>query len=133
MLLGRSGEDLRDEPLARRRAELEAAWGLFEVAGAFRLSPFTSDRAQALDWLASAGGALDGVVAKRVEDPYRPGERTMVKVKRVRTADCVVGGFRYASGARVVGSLLLGLYDWQGRLDHVGFTSAIAAGEASPS
>src|SRR3954452_14173563 len=77
-------------------------------------------------WLDKAGGAIDGVVAKRVEEPYRPGERAMLKVKRMRTADCVVGGFRYERDSERVGSLLLGLYNDAGKLDHVGFTSAIA-------
>ena len=71
----------------------------------------------------------DGVVAKRLDLPYLPGERAMLKVKRMRTADCVVGGFRYESGRKLVGSLLLGLYDDEGLLHHVGFTSAIAAAE----
>ena len=80
-------------------------------------------------WLGAAGGALDGVVAKRRDEPYRPGERAMVKVKQLRTADCVVGGFRYAAREKQVGSLLLGLYNDAGKLDHVGFTSAIPAAE----
>jgi ATP-dependent DNA ligase len=76
-------------------------------------------------WLAS--GKYEGIVAKRLDGPYLAGERAMIKVKRRRTADCVVGGFRYASGARLVGSLLLGLYNAEGKLDHVGFTSSFAA------
>jgi ATP-dependent DNA ligase len=72
---------------------------------------------------------LEGVVAKRLDGPYLEGERAMVKVKRLRTADCVVGGFRYASTGALVGSLLLGLYDDAGRLNHVGFTSGLAAAE----
>ncbi len=75
------------------------------------------------------GGKTDGIVAKRLEDPYLPGERAMVKVKRMRTADCVVGGFRYLAERPEVGSLLLGLYDEEGKLDHVGFTSTIANAE----
>jgi len=71
--------------------------------------------------------SIDGVIAKRVDLPYRPGERALRKVKCLRSADCVVGGFRYGSGTRCVGSLLLGLYDDAGLLHHVGFTSAIAA------
>lgn len=70
-----------------------------------------------------------GVVAKRLDGPYEPGERTMIKVKRLRTADCVVGRFRYGNGSREVGSLLLGLYNEAGKLDHVGFTSAIPVAE----
>jgi len=91
------------------------------------LSPATPDRSEALDWLERTGGALDGVIAKRLDEPYRPGERAMVKVKQRRTADCVVGGFRYGKSGGTVGSLLLGLYDEAGLLDHVGFTSSIAA------
>ncbi|HEV2817011.1 MAG TPA: ATP-dependent DNA ligase [Allosphingosinicella sp.] len=115
-------------PLAERRAALEAFHRRANSAELL-LSPCTLDRALALSWLGGAGGALDGVVAKRRDEPYRPGERAMLKVKQLRTADCVVGGFRYAAEGGEVGSLLLGLYDDEGRLDHVGFTSAIAAAE----
>jgi ATP-dependent DNA ligase len=79
----------------------------------------------------TAGGALDGVVAKRRDGPYEPGERAMLKVKAMRTADCVVGGFRYGTGSKEVGSLLLGLYDEAGLLDHVGFTSSIPPASAA--
>lgn len=117
---------LIDRPLDERRRALEALEG--EWAGSpFRLSPVTLDRDAALAWLASGGTMLDGVVAKRRDHPYRSGERAMVKVKNIRTADCVVGGFRYASAGREVGSLLLGLYGDDGALHHVGFTSAIRA------
>ena len=91
------------------------------------LSPATADRDEALGWLERTGGALDGVIAKRLDEPYRPGERAMVKVKQRRTADCVVGGFRYGRNDKLVASLLLGLYDDAGLLHHVGFTSSIAA------
>ena len=91
------------------------------------LSPCTGERAMAEAWFARTGGALDGIVAKRLDEPYRPGERTMCKVKRQRTADCVVGGYR-ASG-KGVASLLLGLYDDAGRLNSVGFTSSFSAPE----
>ena len=80
-------------------------------------------------WLRDGQRSTDGVVAKRLDGPYEPGERAMIKVKRLRTADCVVGGFRYGSGSRQVGSLLLGLYNEAGQLDHVGFTSAISVAE----
>lgn len=91
------------------------------------LSPATLDPKEAEAWLKGAGhGKTDGVVAKRRDDPYLSGERAMIKVKRMRTADCVVGGFRYLADRPEVGSLLLGLYDSEGRLDHVGFTSTIA-------
>ena len=92
----------------------------------FVISPATTDLAAAEAWLRDAGhGATDGVVAKELARAYEPGERVMIKVKQLRTADCVVGGFRYESNSREVGSLLLGLYDAQGKLDHVGFTATI--------
>jgi ATP-dependent DNA ligase len=116
------------EPLAKRREALESFFARNSVPR-LRLSPATRDRGTALSWLARSGGALDGVIAKRVDLHYRPGERAMVKVKQQRTADCVVGGFRYAEKKTEVGSLLLGLYDDRGLLDHVGFTSAIPAKE----
>jgi ATP-dependent DNA ligase len=119
---------LVDRPLTERRPALEAFQCGAQSAGLL-LSPATLDRAVACAWLAQAGGALDGVIAKRRDEPYRPGERAMVKVKQLRTADCVVGGFRYAAKGGQIGSLLLGLYDSAGRLDHVGFTSAIPASE----
>src|SRR5262249_39800156 len=78
---------------------------------------------QAQRWLEQGGTALDGVVAKRRDGPYVAGERAMMKVKQHLTADCVVGGFRYRAGSEEVGSLLLGLYDEGGKLDHVGFTA----------
>lgn len=113
-------------PLKNRRAALE---DFFESSGhqaSLKLTPYTRDYHQAQRWLSRAGGALDGVVAKRLDGVYQPGERAMLKVKRMRTADCVVGGFRYEHGTRQVGSLLLGLYNKAGKLDHVGFTSSIA-------
>jgi len=117
-----------DQPLSTRREALEKFFKLNAVDGLL-LSPATADRDVALGWLERSGGALDGVIAKRRGQPYRFGERAMVKVKQLRTADCVVGGFRYAEKKREVGSLLLGLYDEEGLLHHVGFTSAIAAKE----
>jgi ATP-dependent DNA ligase len=118
-------EDLAGQPLSERRTALERFHAAHR-SPTLRLSPMTEDRAVARRWLDGAGGALDGVVAKRRDELYRPGERAMLKVKRMRTADCVVGGFRYAAKQREVGSLLLGLYDAAGLLHHVGFTSAIA-------
>ena len=103
--------------------------GCGRVTNALRLSPYTRDRNEAARWLAESGGALDGVIAKRLDGPYLPGERAMLKVKRLRTADCVVGGFRYGTNSKEVGSLLLGLYNAEGKLDHVGFTSTISAAE----
>jgi ATP-dependent DNA ligase len=122
------GEDLSGEPLSKRREALEAFFAKNEVPG-LHLSPMTRDRDTAVAWLERSGGALDGVIAKRADLEYRSGERAMIKVKQQRTADCVVGGFRYAEKKKEVGSLLLGLYDDQGLLNHVGFTSAIPAKE----
>lgn len=127
-LLSLGGRDLVVRPLSERRAVLERFHRSTE-APRLKLSPATQDRGTALGWLERSGGALDGVIAKRLDQPYLAGERAMVKVKPTRTADCVVGGFRYAAKRREVGSLLLGLYDDQGLLNHVGFTSAIAASE----
>ncbi|GAC1344656.1 MAG: ATP-dependent DNA ligase [Acetobacteraceae bacterium] len=117
------------QPLGQRRAALEAVAGGLVPSARFRLTPFTRDLEEAQAWLDHAGGDVDGVIAKRWDEPYRPGERAMLKVKRLRTADCVVGGFRYGAETRQVGSLLLGLYDDAGLLDHVGFTSGIAERE----
>jgi len=127
-LLSDSGESLAARPLADRRAALE---NFFETnpSSSLELSPRTLDRDEAAGWLSEAGGALDGVVAKRRDGPYESGERAMLKIKQLRTADCVVGGFRYAAKALEVASLLLGLYNDEGKLDHVGFTSAIPAEE----
>ena len=120
------GDDLlAGQPLSERRKRLEKLVGSAGEEGLL-LSPATEDRAQAVGWLKRGGGALDGVIAKRLDQPYQPGERAMVKVKQRRTADCVVGGFRYAAKQREVGSLLLGLYDDAGLLNHVGYTSSIA-------
>ena len=127
-LLEIGGKDLAHEPLAQRRKVLERFFAKNEVSR-LHLSPITHDRWTAQKWLDRSGGALDGVIAKRTTQDYRSGERAMIKVKQQRTADCVVGGFRYAEKNKVVGSLLLGLYDDQGLLNHVGFTSAIPAGE----
>jgi len=121
-------KSLTDEPLRKRREALETFFAKNAVPGLL-LSPATTERETALAWLHRSGGALDGVIAKRLDLEYRSGERAMIKVKQQRTADCVVGGFRYAEKKAVVGSLLLGLYDGQGRLHHVGFTSAIPAKE----
>ena len=125
MLADAAGANLIERPLLERRQALEL---FVEKAGRpdLILSEFTTDPSVAVEWLAESGhGPTDGVVAKLLHDPYRPGERTMLKVKRLRTADCVVGGFRYLTGSRQVGSLLLGLYNADGKLDHVGFTSTI--------
>lgn len=117
---------LMEAALATRRPALEAVAARIGPAHRVRLSPFTLEADAARDWLSNRTGALDGVVAKRRDGAYIPGKRAMLKVKRIRTADCVVGGFRMLKDTGQVGSLLLGLYDSEGRLDHVGFTSAIA-------
>jgi len=125
MLLDAKGNCLIEAPLVKRRAVLESFYKKAGESKQLKLSPCTRERVEALEWLKDARGALDGVVAKRSDGAYVPGERAMLKVKHLRTADCVVGGFRYASGSRDVGSLLLGLYDDEGKLNHVGFTSTI--------
>ena len=130
MLLAPSGTSLLQEKLTQRRAEIESFAKEVGVPRKLVLSPFTRNVERAQTWLSDFGeGATDGVVAKRIDGPYEPGERAMIKVKRLRTADCVVGGFRYEEGGREVGSLLLGLYDDEGKLDHVGFTSTITDAE----
>ena len=131
LLVDEKGRSLMPEPLSERRKALERfAKKEFGKQKGLRLSPATQDLGQARQWLASAGGALDGVVAKRLDLEYRAGDRTgMQKIKLLKTADCVVGGFRYAAKARVLGSLLLGLYDESGKLDHVGFCSSIKAAQ----
>jgi ATP-dependent DNA ligase len=128
MLMGADGGSLVDAPLSKRHTALERLVTKLKTPE-LALSPGTRDRDEALAWLSQAGGATDGVIAKQWSTPYLSGERAMVKVKRLRTADCVVGGFRYESKGKLVGSLLLGLYDEAGRLDHVGFTSGIADAE----
>jgi ATP-dependent DNA ligase len=120
-----NGESLLQMPLLQRREAFEAFFRSIGPVGAVRLSPFTRDVAEARRWLEATGGALDGVIAKRLDGVYQPGERAMLKVKKRRTADCVVGGFRYERNSRLVGSLLLGLYNNEGKLDHVGFTATL--------
>ena len=120
-----------DEPLAKRRKRLESfAKKYFAKNPTIELSPQTSDAAIARKWLNDPSVRLDGVIAKRLDLPYRSGERDgMQKIKKLRTADCVIGGFRYASSEKIVGSLLLGLYDEDGLLHHVGFTSSFKEAE----
>lgn len=153
LLVDERGRSLAEQPLTVRRPELErfakrhfgdggtASVEAPGIAGRLgprqsriRLSPATTDRKVARRWLGKLRGhGFDGIVAKRTDVPYRSGDRTgMVKVKWLRTADCVVGGFRYARRGKIVGSLLLGLYDDDGLLHNVGFTSTIAAAEQAP-
>lgn len=120
-----AGESLLDRPLVHRRMVLEAFHRSIGRHEHLRLSPFTREVDEARRWLETSGGALDGVIAKRINGAYEPGERAMLKVKKQRTADCVVGGFRYEQNSRLIGSLLLGLYNDKGKLDHVGFTATL--------
>jgi ATP-dependent DNA ligase len=127
MILNDRGRSMVDEPLEVRRLALERFAGShFKASDLLHISPAAPDLRTARRWLKAGGGGLDGVIAKRSGAPYTPGERTaMQKVKQVRSADCVVGGFRYASKGGVIGSLLLGLYDATGLLNHVGYTSTM--------
>jgi ATP-dependent DNA ligase len=124
-MLASSKAIIVDRPLQERRRQRERFIASVEIPRRLVLSPATQDLTAATAWLRDSGRGTDGVVAKQLTRPYQSGERAMVKVKRLRTADCVVGGFRYASGSREIGSLLLGLFDAQGKLDHVGFISTI--------
>ena len=123
-LLAAGGRDLRGKPQADRRDQLVNLLG--DARPPIYVTPLTRDRAKAVDWLERFEGAgLDGVVAKPADGTYQPGKRAMFKIKHARTADCVVAGFRWhKSGNDAVGSLLLGLYDGRGVLQHVGVTSA---------
>jgi len=124
------GNSLLDTPLADRRPKLEAFAAKNLRREGVRLSPATTRRSDAQGWLRQVGTTLDGIIAKRRDAPYRAGTRdAMVKVKNYRSADCVVGGFRYGTDSKLVGSLLLGLYDDAGLLHHIGFTSSIPRGE----
>ena len=122
------GRSLVNQPFSKRRATLESFTGKYlKGSVTFILSPATTDILIARGWLKTLRGQLDGVVAKRIDLTYLSGERAMQKIKTLRTADCVVGGFRYLANQKVIGSLLLGLYDREGLLQHVGFTSSIEA------
>jgi ATP-dependent DNA ligase len=124
-LLACDDEDLRAQPFGERRARLEKELGA--VNPPVYLTPATSDMAVATDWFNRFEGAgLDGVVAKRLDLPYRENERVMLKVKHERTADCVVAGFRWHKSGGIVGSLLLGLYDDAGTLHHLGVTASFS-------
>jgi ATP-dependent DNA ligase len=117
-------------PLHARRERLEKFFKKLKGHKSLRLSPFTTEYEEANGWMSKSWAAdMDGVIAKRLDQSYESGERAMRKVKRMRTVDCVVGGFRYASKGGQVGSLLLGLYNDQGQLDHVGFSSSFSAEE----
>jgi ATP-dependent DNA ligase len=124
-LIAHAGRDLRALPQRERRALLESALG--DVQAPIHLTPLTHDRAVAQEWLAHFEGAgLDGVIAKPTGGSYEPGKRVMLKVKHARTAECAVAGFRWHKNGKdtLVGSLLLGLYDDKGVLQHIGVTSS---------
>jgi ATP-dependent DNA ligase len=127
LLQDEHGESWITRPLRERREQLESFARYFSGSERIRISPATKNLNDARYWLRTMGGGLDGIIAKDTDAQYEPGERTgaMQKIKNLRTADCVVGGFRYAVKGGVVGSLLLGLYDDEGLLHHVGFTSGI--------
>jgi ATP-dependent DNA ligase len=130
LLAGKGTSYLKLNLRDRRHLLEKFAHSNLRSAKSIRLSPATIDYKVANNWFRKTGRDLDGIIAKRLDAPYASGERTAaVKVKRMRTADCVVGGFRYATGARVIGSLLLGLYCENGLLHHVGFISGFKASE----
>jgi ATP-dependent DNA ligase len=131
LLAAADGVALVELPLRERRKKLEAFFDRYLGSqSALQLSPATTRLGDAKGWLERVGTTLDGIIAKRRDYDYRSGDRSgMQKIKNFRSADCVVGGFRYNEGSRAVGSLLLGLYDDTGLLHHVGFTSSIAAHE----
>lgn len=127
LLVTDRGTSLVGDPLAERRPRLDKfAERYFAASPRMSLSPATTELTVVKRWFDNVGGALDGIIAKKLDEPYRTGERRgMVKVKQMRTVECVVGGFRYASAGRIIGSLLLGLYDDEGLLHHVGFCSGL--------
>jgi ATP-dependent DNA ligase len=127
LLVDANGRKLTDQHLEQRRPQLEAFAGKYlKGMGRIRLSPATVRLADAKKWLKSVGATLDGIIAKRRDVEYRSVDRSgMRKIKNYRSADCVIGGFRYLEAKKLVGSLLLGLYDEAGLLHHVGFTSTI--------
>jgi ATP-dependent DNA ligase len=131
LLADAEGKPLVTESLRRRRHALVNFFRNVGKNKTIQLSPVTTNYKDAVRWMQElAKIGCDGLVAKELAMDYRSGERNgMVKIKRLRTADCVVGGFRYASKGGEVGSLLLGLYDDQGLLDHVGFSSSFKAEE----
>ena len=131
LLCDERGKSLVEKTLAERRARLEKfAARYFRSQKAIRLSPATTSLATAKRWFKTVGGNLDGIIAKRIDLTYQSDNREgMQKIKHLRTADCAVGGFRYAEGKKIVGSLLLGLYDKDGLLHHVGFTSSFKAAD----
>jgi len=131
LLVNDEGKLLTKMPLRKRRNELESFARLFKKSKRIRLSPASERLQEAERWMRDYGElGCDGVIAKRLDEPYHSGDReAMVKIKRLRTADCVVGGFRYAQKGREIGSLLLGLFDERGKLNHVAFSSSFSREE----
>jgi len=131
LLVDPGGILLTKSPLRQRREELESFAQIFSKGASIRLSPASERLHEAERWMRDYGElGCDGVIAKRLDEPYHPGDRdAMVKIKRRRTADCVVGGFRYAQKAKEIGSLLLGLFDEEGKLNHIGFSSSFSREE----
>ncbi|HXG71885.1 MAG TPA: ATP-dependent DNA ligase [Gemmatimonadaceae bacterium] len=127
LLVTERGTSLVEQPLAERRPKLDSfAASYFASSPRVSLSPATTELRVVKQWFDNVGGGLDGIIAKKLGEPYRTGERKgMVKVKQMRTVECVVGGFRYASAGKIIGSMLLGLYDDDGLLHHVGFCSGL--------
>jgi len=131
LLVDRQGRSLIQETLSERRRRLESFLGSANPEGSLYLSPADPQRTAAVAWMSDlAASGCDGVIAKRLDLSYRSGQRDgMQKIKRIRTADCVVGGFRYDQHGHEIGSLLLGLYDAEGKLNHVGFSASFTAPE----
>ncbi|MFN2527977.1 MAG: ATP-dependent DNA ligase [Candidatus Baltobacteraceae bacterium] len=130
ILVDANGAETWKLPLRLRRQALETFAPVFSPGGRLQLSPATADGATVKHWLSAVGGALDGIIAKNLDAPYASGERSAaVKVKRMRTADCVIGGYRKSKDGTSIGSLLLGLYDKKGDFDYVGFCSGLSAKE----
>ena len=129
LLVDARGKSLVQLPLRERRQKLEEFLASNPPPELIRLSPASFESRQAKQWMRQRSTmGLDGIIAKRLDQPYHSGDRNaMIKVKRIRTADCVVGGFRYAEKGNIIGSLLLGLYNAEGLLEHVGFTSSFNA------
>jgi ATP-dependent DNA ligase len=130
LLVDEAGSSIKELPLEMRRKALEKFYKKNVTDSSIKLSPATSSIDVAREWLFGKDVGLDGIIAKRTNLPYQSELRTgMQKIKNMRTADCVVGGFRYSTNGKSIGSLLLGLYDSEGLLNHVGFTSSLSAKE----
>lgn len=123
---GLKGKDIHELPVQDRRAELEEFFESVPAASPMKLSPATTDRNAAVEWFENYGSmGLDGIIGKLLDEPYHSGDREgMIKVKHLKEADCVVGGFRYGTGTKSISTLLLGLYDDEGVLNHIGHCSS---------